>query len=106
MSTSPPDVRQMAGHNGRSILLLGGQRLAGVGVFGVRLRLPLLDGGNTRVGAAFVFYDCTAREAPRDRVVIEPVGCEVCRDRLWKSDGRVRSPSFRWDQDRDFQEIR
>jgi hypothetical protein len=85
----------MAGHNGRSVLLLGGQRLAGVGVFGDRLRLPLLDGGDAGVGAAFVFYDRIAGEAPRYGVAIELVAREVCCDRLGKLDRNVRSPSFR-----------
>jgi hypothetical protein len=40
---------QMAGHDGGSVLLLGGQRLAGVDVFGSGRCLPLLDRSDTRV---------------------------------------------------------
>ena len=92
---------EVARHDSRSVVLLGADRLAGVGVFRGRFGLPLLDLGDAAVGAAFVLHHRVVGEASRYCFDAEPVGRKIGRDGFDSGVGSLGSPSA-WDQCADF----
>src|ERR1043166_6511579 len=78
---------QMAGHDGDLATLLEAQRLAGVGVFGGGVLLPLPDRGRALMRAAFVLDDRVLGEAPRHGLAVALVGGEIGRNRFRKIEG-------------------
>src|SRR5258707_8405540 len=89
---------EVTGHDGSVTRPIKAERLACVRVFGRGFGLPLLDGNETRVGAALILHHSIFREAPPHRISVELVGGEVGGNWFGKSDGEalghVGSPSL------------